>query len=92
MNASEIHKQALSILEQFFGYSSFREGQLDIIQSVCNHTDTLVVIPTGGGRTISYSTIGIKWTIKIIVYISRTPSKSTVYGVFVSCCNIPYCN
>ena len=54
MNASEIHKQALSILEQFFGYSSFREGQLDIIQSVCNHTDTLVVIPTGGGKSICY--------------------------------------
>ena len=39
MNASEIHKQAHSILEPYFGYSSCREGQLDIIQSVCNHTD-----------------------------------------------------
>ncbi len=42
------------MLEQYYGYSSFRMGQEKAIQSVLNGEDTLCVMPTGGGKSICY--------------------------------------
>lgn len=42
------------ILKQYWGYTSFRSIQLDIIESVYNGTDTLALMPTGGGKSITY--------------------------------------
>lgn len=42
------------MLEQYYGYSSFRMGQERAIQSVLNGDDTLCVMPTGGGKSICY--------------------------------------
>ncbi len=46
----EIH----NILVKYWGYSSFRPMQEDIIQSVLNGRDTLALLPTGGGKSICY--------------------------------------
>ena len=42
------------ILTRYWGYSDFRELQLDIIQSVAEGKDTLGLMPTGGGKSITF--------------------------------------
>ena len=42
------------ILEKYWGYSTFRPLQEDIINSVLNGNDTLALLPTGGGKSICF--------------------------------------
>ena len=42
------------ILKQYWGFSKFRSIQRDIIESVYNGTDTLALMPTGGGKSITF--------------------------------------
>ncbi|WP_218395827.1 DNA helicase RecQ [Alteromonas lipotrueae] len=43
-----------SILKNVFGYDDFREGQGDVIHHVCKGGDALVLLPTGGGKSMCY--------------------------------------
>ena len=43
-----------AILHQIFGYQQFRAGQSDIIDTVTGGRDCLVVMPTGGGKSLCY--------------------------------------
>lgn len=45
---------AQSALEQFFSFSTFREGQADVIRAVIEGRDCVVVMPTGGGKSLCY--------------------------------------
>lgn len=42
------------ILKKYWGYSSFRPVQQDIIQSVLDGKDTLALLPTGGGKSVCF--------------------------------------
>jgi len=42
------------ILSKYFGYHNFRNGQLEIINSILEGNDTFAVMPTGGGKSICY--------------------------------------
>ena len=44
----------LDILQKYWGYDKFRELQEEIIQSVCDGKDTLALMPTGGGKSITF--------------------------------------
>jgi ATP-dependent DNA helicase RecQ len=46
--------EARSALERHFGYSDFRPGQGEAIRSALSARDALVVMPTGGGKSICY--------------------------------------
>jgi ATP-dependent DNA helicase RecQ len=43
-----------AILRRFFGYDSFREGQLEIIRKVLDGNDAFVLMPTGSGKSICF--------------------------------------
>lgn len=47
-------KRAHDILESVFGYDAFRHRQQDVIQQVLNGDDALVLMPTGGGKSLCY--------------------------------------
>ncbi|MFP7230585.1 ATP-dependent DNA helicase RecQ [Bacillus subtilis] len=45
-------------LYQFFGFTSFKKGQEDIISSILSGKDTIAMLPTGGGKSLCYQLPG----------------------------------
>ncbi|MBQ0739778.1 DEAD/DEAH box helicase, partial [Aquimarina celericrescens] len=50
----ELIQNSLSHLKTYFGYDSFRKNQSEIIEHVLNKNDGLVVMPTGGGKSMCF--------------------------------------
>ena len=49
-----MHDSALTILNNTFGYSEFRYHQRSVIDKVINGSDAVVLMPTGGGKSLCY--------------------------------------
>ena len=49
-----LEQLSLGILKQYWGYTSFRGIQQQIISSICSGRDTLGLMPTGGGKSITF--------------------------------------
>ena len=47
-------RKATAILNNIFGYSTFRPLQKEIIENVLDRRDTLVIMPTGGGKSLCF--------------------------------------
>ncbi|HEX8558230.1 MAG TPA: RecQ family ATP-dependent DNA helicase [Pyrinomonadaceae bacterium] len=47
-------EEALAALRKFFGFEGFREGQGEVVESVLAGHDTVVVMPTGGGKSLCF--------------------------------------
>src|SRR5687768_8994665 len=45
---------ALSLLHTVFGYPEFRGAQAEIIEHVASGGDALILMPTGGGKSLCY--------------------------------------
>ena len=46
--------EPLEVLQRVFGYSEFRSRQLEIIETVMSGQHALVLMPTGGGKSLCY--------------------------------------
>ena len=44
----------LDILQQVFGYAAFRGQQAAVVSQICHGGDALVLMPTGGGKSLCY--------------------------------------
>jgi ATP-dependent DNA helicase RecQ len=47
------------ILQKYWGYSSFKDSQEDIIEAVLNKRDVVTILPTGGGKSLCYQVPGL---------------------------------
>ncbi|WP_018681175.1 DNA helicase RecQ [Actinokineospora enzanensis] len=53
-DATDNPSEAVEVLRRVFGYSEFRGRQADIIEHVIGGGDALVLMPTGGGKSLCY--------------------------------------
>ncbi|MGE0582944.1 MAG: DNA helicase RecQ [Steroidobacteraceae bacterium] len=51
---TDLPTRAARLLQDVFGYSSFRPDQADIVTHVASGGDALVLMPTGGGKSLCY--------------------------------------
>ena len=51
---NDVMSRAAQVLHEVWGYSAFRGPQAEIIEHVANGGDALVLLPTGGGKSLCY--------------------------------------
>ena len=51
---TDIQHLLTEVLDKYWGYKEFRPGQKAVIDAVVNRHDTLALMPTGGGKSLTY--------------------------------------
>ena len=51
---NQVMSRAAQVLHEVWGYSAFRGPQAEIVEHVANGGDALVLMPTGGGKSLCY--------------------------------------
>ena len=59
--------EAKSLLNKYWSYNTFRDGQEEIIDKVTQGKDVLALMPTGGGKSICYQIPGLLKSGKTLV-------------------------
>jgi ATP-dependent DNA helicase RecQ len=54
MVISPTWNEVLQAFQRIWGYPDFRKPQDDIVRALLEHRDVLVVLPTGGGKSICF--------------------------------------
>ncbi|WP_335967182.1 RecQ family ATP-dependent DNA helicase [Galbibacter sp. PAP.153] len=49
-----LKKDPREVLKEFWGFSSFRDSQEEVVHTILNNQDVLALLPTGGGKSICY--------------------------------------
>ena len=47
-------KKALEVLQRYFGYTQFRDGQQKVIENLLRGKNSLAIMPTGAGKSLAY--------------------------------------
>ncbi|MGB0733676.1 MAG: DEAD/DEAH box helicase, partial [Pontibacterium sp.] len=85
--------QAKQLLQDIFGYSEFRTPQDAVVETLVNGQDALVIMPTGGGKSLCYQLpslvrqgVGVVIS-PLIALMQDQVSAMTQLGVRAGCLN-----
>ncbi len=95
LNADVLSKEmlAMQVLRETFGYQQFRPGQQDIINAAINGRDCLVIMPTGGGKSLCYQIPalvldGLTLVVSPLISLMKDQvDQLQAYGVAAACLN-----
>ena len=67
MDSLQLNQKATEILKNVFGFSDYKYGQKEIVESILSEKQTLAIMPTGAGKSLCYQLPAVMSKKKTIV-------------------------